>query len=276
MLKNRIIVAVVLMPVLLFVWWFGGIFNAIVMTIVLCLAANEFLNLFAKLGYHPARWITLAGIILLAFNRHFYQLDHEYWMILFSIALLIAWHLIQYESGKEQAPFNLLIDLGAFFYIGWLGSFIILLRDMPDGFWWIMIMLPSTWLADTGAYMIGSLLGKHKMAKLLSPKKSWEGYFGGAVTSILLTPVLVIIYRALGMPETVGISLIQAAIFGLVVSLVTPIGDLFGSMLKRKAGVKDSSNLLPGHGGIFDRIDTWIWAAAIGVFFLDLLKMIAN
>ena len=150
----------------------------------------------------------------------------------------------------------------------------ILLRDLPNGFWWILIALPSGWLAHSGAYFIGSKFGKHKMVPRLSPKKSWEGYFGGALVSVIGTPLLILLYQSLGMPESVEISLWQAALFGLLISLVGPIGDLFGSMLKRMAQVKDSSNLLPGHGGVFDRIDTWIWAASIGFILLNILNIV--
>jgi phosphatidate cytidylyltransferase len=123
------------------------------------------------------------------------------------------------------------------------------------------------WLADSGAYSIGAAYGKHKLSPRLSPKKSWEGYWAGVFTGVIGAMFLAYAYGRWG-SLTGDISLAQAALLGLLLGLLTPLGDLGESMFKRQARLKDSSDVIPGHGGFFDRIDSWLWAAVIGFYFL--------
>jgi phosphatidate cytidylyltransferase len=130
-----------------------------------------------------------------------------------------------------------------------------------------MLVLPAVWLADTGAYSIGAAYGRHKLSPRLSPKKTWEGYWAGVFTSVVGAMFLAFAYGRWG---NLGgdISLPQAALLGLLLGLLTPLGDLGESMFKRQAHLKDSSDVIPGHGGFFDRIDSWLWAAVIGYYYL--------
>jgi phosphatidate cytidylyltransferase len=108
------------------------------------------------------------------------------------------------------------------------------------------------------------------MAPRLSPKKSWEGYFAGVFTSVLIGAFFTYAFSALG-PQPLGglINPAQGAWLGLVIGALAPLGDLGESMFKRQGGLKDSSNIFPGHGGFLDRIDSWIWGAAIGYFMIQ-------
>jgi phosphatidate cytidylyltransferase len=125
------------------------------------------------------------------------------------------------------------------------------------------------WGGDTGAFSIGAAYGKHKMTPRLSPKKSWEGYFAGVFTSVLVGAFFAYAFSSLGHRPLGGlITPLQGALLGLIVGALTPLGDLGESMLKRQSGLKDSSNVFPGHGGFLDRIDSWIWGAALGYFFI--------
>jgi phosphatidate cytidylyltransferase len=154
-------------------------------------------------------------------------------------------------------------------YLGWLGSYLLDLRQLPQGAWWWMIVLPCAWGGDTGAFSIGAAYGKHKMTPRLSPKKSWEGYFAGLFTSVLVGAFFSYAFSSLGYKPLGGlINPLQGALLGFVIGALTPLGDLGESMLKRQGGLKDSGNLLPGHGGFLDRIDSWIWGAALGYFFI--------
>jgi phosphatidate cytidylyltransferase len=158
--------------------------------------------------------------------------------------------------------------LSGIFYIGWLGAYLISLRELPDGLWWILLVLPSVWLADSGAYFVGRAMGKRKFSPRLSPKKTWEGYIGGviigALGSILLAFIITMIKPGVMTP-------LQGGMMGLILALVTPLGDLGESMVKRQFGIKDSSNIIPGHGGVFDRIDSWLWAGVIGFYVIQWL-----
>jgi phosphatidate cytidylyltransferase len=112
--------------------------------------------------------------------------------------------------------------------------------------------------------------GKHKMTPRLSPKKSWEGYFAGLFTSILVGAFFSYAFSSLGHQPLGGmITPLQGAFLGLVIGALAPLGDLGESMLKRQGGLKDSSNVFPGHGGFFDRIDSWIWGAALGYLMIQ-------
>ena len=131
----------------------------------------------------------------------------------------------------------------------------------------MLLVLPSVWLADSGAYFIGRSFGRHKLSPRLSPKKTWEGYIAGLFFGTLGTVGLVALWRIWAGPEF-AITLWEGALLGLLLSAFPTLGDLGESMIKRQSGVKDSGNLLPGHGGAFDRIDSWLWAEPIGYYFI--------
>jgi phosphatidate cytidylyltransferase len=128
-----------------------------------------------------------------------------------------------------------------------------------------LLVLSAVWIADSGAYFIGRAFGKHKLSPRLSPKKTWEGYLGGVLTGTIGTALMALLFMNLAGPDTT-IALWKGALLGLILSVLTTLGDLGESMFKRQVGVKDSSNLIPGHGGVFDRIDSWLWAVAIGYY----------
>jgi phosphatidate cytidylyltransferase len=177
----------------------------------------------------------------------------------------MTYHLLAYERGRDQAATDFSITLSGAFYIGWLGAYFVSLRQLPDGFWWIMLVLPTVWTADTAAYFIGRSFGRHRLSPRLSPKKSWEGYLAGVVFGTLSGAFLAALWnRVAGSP--LGFTPLEGAVLGLLISTLTTLGDLGESMIKRQCGMKDSSHLLPGHGGFFDRIDSWLWTAVIGYY----------
>ena len=129
----------------------------------------------------------------------------------------------------------------------------------------MLTALPATWLADCGAYFIGRWLGQRKMAPRLSPGKTWAGFGGGVLWGTVSGLLLVLLWRSVGwLPSETP--LWQGAVMGLVLSVFTPVGDLLISLFKRTAEVKDTGAIIPGHGGILDRIDSWIWAAMLGYY----------
>ncbi len=134
----------------------------------------------------------------------------------------------------------------------------------------MLLTLPAVWLADSGAYFIGKRFGRTPFSPRLSPKKTWEGYLAGVVVGILGTTLLAALWRSGAGPDTL-ITPWRGALLGGILAVITPLGDLGESMIKRQVGVKDSSNLLPGHGGAFDRIDSWLWAAPLGYYIITLL-----
>lgn len=138
-------------------------------------------------------------------------------------------------------------------YIPFLGGFTALLASPDDGHLRVIVMLAAVVLADTGGYVAGVLFGRHPMAPLVSPKKSWEGLAGSLGAAAAGGAVLL---RLL-----LGVSPMWGAVFGLAVAAAAVLGDLCESLIKRDLGVKDMSRLLPGHGGLMDRLDSVIFAA---------------
>ena len=210
----------------------------------------------------------IAGAVILALGRYWNGFSNADWLVSLLILASMTYHLVCYERGRDQAASDFAITLSGIFYIGWLGAYLVSLRELPNGIWWVLIVLPSVWLADSGAYFIGRAFGKHKFSPRLSPKKTWEGYIGGVVVGTLGAGLLALI---LNLIEPGIMTTLQAGLIGLILSLITTLGDLGASMVKRQFGVKDSSNLIPGHGGVFDRIDSWIWAGVLGFYIVEWL-----
>lgn len=267
MLSSRILVVAILLPVGLFLFYLGGPIFAAFVALVLGLAAWEFGRLFQIAGFQPSLWLGAAGAALLALGRALDGFSSASWLLALLVLATMTYHLVAYERGRDQAGTDFALTLAAGVYLGWLGAYLVSLRSLPGGFWWLLLVLPTVWLADSGAYFIGRSLGKHKLSPRLSPKKTWEGYIGGVIVGTLGAVGLAALWQVWAGPEF-NINYGQAALLGLLLSTITTLGDLGESMIKRQAGMKDSGTLLPGHGGAFDRIDSWLWAAPIGYYFL--------
>ena len=264
MFSQRILVTAVLLPIGIAAILAGGIWFSVLIAIILVLAIREYLQLFRTGGFQPSGFVLYVGVLALLAARHFGGFEYDYAVLPLWAMLTISIHLIAFEGGRNQAATDFAITLAGLFYIGYLGSYFLALRSLPEGTWWILLVLPGGWAADSGAYMIGNAFGKHKLAPRLSPKKSWEGYFGGILSALIITPLLALLYRRFWLPVDTQITLVRAAMIGVVMGILPTLGDLGISMLKRQFGVKDTGNLLPGHGGVLDRIDSWLWMVSLG------------
>lgn len=271
MLSQRVKAALIFVPLVLILIYIGGwIFNLFI-AIVLLLAAFEFIQLFQRIGYTPSFLLSSVGILLIVVQRWFFGESYSGIFLTLLISMVIIASLIGYERGEKDAAINLAIHLMVSLYLGWIGSFSILLRSIPEGLGWMLTALPVTWIADSGAYFIGRWIGKRKMTPRLSPGKTWAGLLGGIITGTLSGLLLVLLWRAVG-TLSFDTPLWQGLVMGFVVSILTPMGDLFISLFKRTASVKDTGNLIPGHGGVLDRIDTWIWAGMLGYYLVIIFQ----
>jgi phosphatidate cytidylyltransferase len=265
-MRRRIITVLVLAVIGLPAILLGGIFYFLLLGTFITGAAWEYVQMFRGVGCAPQLQITVGGVALVLVTRMFFP---EAAMPVFAGLILAAltYHLISYERGRNQAARDFGVTVGGLAYIGWIGAYLLDLRNLPEGGWWFMLVLPSVWLADVGAYSLGAAYGKHKMTPRLSPKKSWEGYAAGVFTGAIGGAFFAFAYATYG---NLGgdISTLQGGLLGLLLGAVTPLGDLGESMFKRQSGLKDSSDIIPGHGGFFDRIDSWLWGAVIGYYFL--------
>ncbi|MBN2117442.1 MAG: phosphatidate cytidylyltransferase [Anaerolineales bacterium] len=245
---------------------FGGIFYYLLIMVILAGSAWEYVRLYRAVRYEPSEIVTIGSVLCIVTARFFFPGAAIPLLVLLIFTAMGA-HLIAYERGRDQAALDFAVTVAGIVYLGWIGSYLLDLRQLPQGGWWLMIVLPIVWGGDTGAYSIGVAYGKHKMTPRLSPKKSWEGYVAGLITSIAVGAFFSYAFSSLG-PQPLGgsITAVQGGFLGLVIGALAPLGDLGESMFKRQGGLKDSSNIFPGHGGFLDRIDSWIWGAALGYF----------
>jgi phosphatidate cytidylyltransferase len=261
--RRTVTALVLLVPVVLAVL-FGGILYFLVIAFFLGLSALEYIQMFRAAKYEPSLLLVVGGTLAILAGRAFVP---EWTASIFTVLILLAMsiHLFTYERGRDQAALDFLITVGGFTYLGWIGSYLFDLRTLPYGGWWVMFALPIVWIADSGAYAIGAKYGRHKMMTRLSPKKSWEGYWAGVFAGTVYGAFFAFAYSTFG---PLHVSIWQGMEFGFVLSTVTTLGDLGESLFKRFGSEKDSGNLFPGHGGAFDRIDSLIWAAVIGFYWI--------
>jgi phosphatidate cytidylyltransferase len=245
---------------------FGGIFYYFLMGTFLIGAAWEYVQLFRAAKYQPQIHVTVGGVALITFMRAFFP---QYALPVFEATILVAlaYHLFDYERGRDQAALDFSVTVAALVYIGWIGAYLFNLRNLPEGEWWMMLVMMTLWLSDSGAYSIGVAYGKHKLAPRLSPKKSWEGYAASIFTGVIGGAFFAYAFSTYG-NLTGDVTLLQGAALGFLMGSLPTLGDLGESMIKRQSGIKDSSDVIPGHGGFFDRVDSWLWGAMIGYYFI--------
>lgn len=174
-------------------------------------------------------------------------------LIFLMVLSLGLWYVVSPRTRISDVAVTALGPL----YTGFMLSAIVLVRDAAPGFSGALLAIgvcASLWVSDSCAYLVGSRFGKHKMVPKISPKKSWEGFFGGLAGSV-------IIWLILWLTGQFSLSAWYSVLCGLVVGVLGVIGDLIASRIKRGAGVKDSGNLIPGHGGMLDRSDSLIFGA---------------
>ena len=263
-MARRTVTALVLLVIVVPAIIFGGILYFLLIGFFVGLAAWEMTQMFREADYQPSAYLSVGGTLAILAVRAF-RPDLAELVFTGLILLAMTVHLIAYERGRERAAFDFLFTAGCFVYLGWVGSFLIDLRSLPYGGWWVMFVLPIVWLTDTGAYSFGARYGKHFMSPRLSPRKSWEGYWAGVFMGTVYGGFFAYAYSSYG---PLHVSILQGLLLGFVLSTVTTLGDLGESMFKRFGAMKDSGNFLPGHGGAFDRIDSLIWGAVIGVYWI--------
>ncbi len=259
MLKQRIITALILLPIALCGFFLlEGTGFALFIGLVVITGAWEWARL-AGFTAQSARVAYAALVAVLLFFMHVLP-GLAPWVLGAAVLwwLLATFLVLTYPRTSEHwasAACKLVIGL-LILLPAWQG--LILIKQYPLGNWLIMAVMVLVWGADVGAYFSGRAFGKRKLAPHVSPGKSWEGVYGGLLLSLLIAAVVGFVRDWTGAQMLLG--LIGAA----VVVFISVVGDLTESMFKRQSGIKDSSNLLPGHGGVLDRIDSL--TAAIPVF----------
>ncbi len=238
----------------------------LVITFLVILASNELIKILFPQSSRSITAYILITTSIFSLSLMFYYSSPTYWIYCIPLLLILTLTLFIFlpfpvESSLQHLPKTFL----AIFYPGVLLSFLGLIRDLPHGSSWLFSVLAATFGADTGAYIFGKNFGKHKLAPHVSPGKTIEGLVGGILFSIaVLFFVNYLIFHFLDAKS--------CFILGILIGLFGPLGDLSESLLKRGAGVKDSGNLIPGHGGLLDRIDALLFTSPVVYYYAVLIR----
>ena len=264
MSSTRVLTSIVLVPVLFtVVWLMPPMYFAGLAIIAAAIGQYELYTIARARGITPltALGIVLGAIVVLNVYQPLppYLGGPYFWITLCVLAVLTA--RLFSRRPVEGAFEDIAVTLLGVLYVALLFAFQVAIRAGSSGKKWLVFLYLVIWASDTGAYYVGTAFGKHRLYEKISPKKSIEGLIGGALAS-----VLVAVLCKLWLVPSLGI--IEAAVLGAVLALVGTVGDLSESLLKRSAGVKDSGTIIPGHGGILDRMDSMLFAAPVLFFYL--------
>lgn len=253
LLRPRVLTAVIGIPLMMLALWAGEVWWAVLTAAVAALGWAEFVRLHA-LGrlLRSIVAVQLAGLFALLYwgDEVLLPILLAFWAL--AIIFAGAGFLLRGDDPRRGYRTAAAIALGAF-YLGVPTSILARWR-LEYGAWSLLAFLLVIWANDTAAYFVGLAAGRHKLAVRISPGKSWEGAAAGLVAGAIVGAAAAALLQ---MPPG------QGALFGALTTIASQIGDLFESAMKRKAGLKDSGTLLPGHGGILDRFDGILVAAPI-------------
>jgi phosphatidate cytidylyltransferase len=271
---KRVLTALVLVPVLIAI---VGYAPPLCFLLLVCgasaLALDEYFSLAARAGLEVFR-VSGHGSSLLLLSSLYGSATHvtsSWTALLILVASLFLFFTLGLRRGNRLSTVlpSVAATLLGLFYVSLTLGLLVVVQISPTswgpGKQWVFFLLVVVWFGDTGAYYIGRALGKHHLAPLISPKKTIEGALGGLLGNV----VAAILGKQILLPDA---PLPQLLVLGLLLGVVSQIGDLSESALKRGAGVKDSSNLLPGHGGMLDRIDGVLFASPVMFGYLALLQ----
>jgi phosphatidate cytidylyltransferase len=254
----RVITGVVLAVLAVVLVAHGGLVYFFVMLALALVGLSEFYRLVRR--YRPlplAGLIAVAAMMYMAWFRSPTGLFGALVLGVFLTALLgLLW------GPRQGVSVRMAVTLLGILYLGLGFSALLLLRRLDSGAAAVLTVVFGTWAGDTMAYFTGRYFGSTQMAPRLSPKKTWEGFAGGAIGTILLV-VFIGLYTDLGPGDSL--------LLGAVIAVVGPLGDLFESLIKRDVQIKDSGRGLPGHGGVLDRFDALLWASVAAYFLLTVV-----
>ncbi len=271
MLRERILSGIVLGIPVVGMLVAGGWWMALLVLIVGSLALLEYVNLVARRGHRAFGGLLLLSMGLFVADRVFPERQLLAPGVAALILLALAWSIVRFRQGTANAVTGFATTLAGSLYIGWTAAHFVSLRALEDGLFWTLTVVLAVWVADTGAYAVGRAVGHTPLIRDISPGKTWEGYLGGIIIGTGVSAALPLAWQALGASPVV--SPLHGLIIGALISVITPLGDLGVSMIKRYAGTKHSSNLIPGHGGFLDRIDTLLVACLLGYYYLTLVVL---
>lgn len=257
-MRARFITAAIGIPIVIAALYLGGPVFFVFMGLFSLGAMYEFCHM---LGLSKGLSTVAAGALVIPYylNLYLHYLPWDVYLLLYIIIAASVFFVFSYTKLTFQQSAGLIFGG---LYIPVLASTLALVREMDQGMFLTLAVFLVTWGTDSGAYFIGMLLGKKKLAPAVSPNKSWAGAIGGFITGIIIATAIGILIKG---------NVLIFFLWGCAAAVLGQVGDLCESALKRQAGVKDSGNFFPGHGGFLDRIDSLLFVSALAYIFFGVL-----
>lgn len=279
MLK-RILTAIILLPLLVLILWLNNtIVMLIALTLVSVLAVGEVL---LATKYFSNKAITAVCMVFVAafpsflcfdqLFRFFPTLSGAFLLIMFVI-MLFDHERVKFQEISLMAFVSFLVPLS-------LTTMVLMQKKFEYGIFYVVLTFLIAWISDAGAYFIGSAMGKHKMAPKISPKKSWEGFFGGLAFSVIFVVIVGFGYpwvdSLINGEYSFRVNIPLLMVLAIIGDVLSVIGDFSASLLKRQCMVKDFGSILPGHGGVLDRFDSVLFVSPFLYFVFNNISPIIN
>lgn len=246
----------------------GGIALLLLVSIVIYLGSKEYVEILKNKGFYPSFKVIIFSDLVLVMLSYFNRFDLM--NLAFTMCSIGAFMWVLFR-GRQPYIANVATTILGFVYGGWFPLHLLFLRDLNsdnsgflklgiqnDGLGYVFLLVACIILTDTGCYYFGKKFGKHLLAPIVSPKKTVEGSLGGALCGIIGSMII---------GHFIGLAWYHCLIVGLLIAAFAQIGDLVESLIKRDAGVKDSGNLLPGHGGFLDRTDSYALTIPVAFYY---------
>ncbi len=263
----RIVTGVIFSIITLLCLFMGGLPILGFLLVVIFLGSVEYVKILRTKGFHPSLSLILLtdlAFAILIFFRRFDLLPS-----IISLAIMASFLMVLF-MGRQPYIVNVATTVLGFLYCGWLPCHLLLIRQISadrinafqigtnEGLWLVIFVFLIVVATDIGGYYFGSKFGKHKLSPVISPKKTVEGALGATIMALIVASFGVFYTK---------LTLLHALVAGLLITISSQLGDLSESLVKRDAGVKDSSNILPGHGGILDRTDGYLFALPVAYYY---------
>ncbi len=269
---ERILTALIAVPAILALTYFGGFWFLFLVLAISLVALNEFYNLVKQKGFNPYYTVgnLFSALLLIStfFSGNSYLWERNIIFILTS-AVIVSFCTAVFIRRRSQATANVSLTLLGVVFVGLLFSYLILIRSLTLHGKYLFMLMVVLWVSDTLAYFIGKTIGRHQLSQYISPKKTIEGAVAGLFGAILST----VAFYYLIEPNSGFEMLKHYLILGFFAGVLGQMSDLSESLIKRDVGAKDSSNIVPGHGGVLDRMDSFIFSAPFFYYYLKFFVM---
>lgn len=264
-LVQRTLAAALFGPALLALFWYGGLPLLFVIGLIVAAGTHEFCRMLRAKAQHLWTKVAIFASLIWCGLAFFYGL--QIWSLFFSCLFLSLLVLALFQSEPGTRLTNASGTLMAILYVGFLASFVILVRNypLPNNHLFAVLILLGIWASDIAAYFSGRAFGRWHPFPNISPGKTEAGFIGGIIAAVALTTYGTHLWHLL-LPT-------QGILLGLIIGIGAPVGDLIESMIKRDMGVKDTSDLIPGHGGILDRFDSVFFVFPLVYLYLQMINL---